>query len=564
MFIQPFSSEPPPTASSLADARRLLDESNASLSELNRKIEVAESQLAQIVAESRCAINQLQCERAVLEDKITHALAYMSPIRRLPTELLRHIFMMNFDEYPCCAWILSSVCSQWRRLALLMPKLWSKIRLVTTPNASADTIRLWLERSGSRISLDVEIFLHVPDAPASTPVPRSRTRSSSQWPTFLSNNATTNTHYVQIQASQPTTSIQIVPPTPPIVLPHSPPHYDWPGSLSPPPPPPPLPSAITSNQSRASSHWGHIAIYYLVEQMHRWERFVFRFDRQFPSWQALKSVSGPAPLLREFEVSCAEPIYHGEWPWLPSANPNMEVVLPKLETVTLQYAPFKWSSPMLRTNLRSLNLRTVPTTGIPIDRVLHIVSNNKMLEDLSLHVAMVLNPLLPLTQTTLPDLKTLSIGGNFLMSSLVDSLITPSLCSLTLNIDARDPIDDSISNLVTRSSHPAIHSLSIAYGPNGPPFYGGLIASWGFLNDLNHLRTLQVGGTPVDPLFSVLGAPEEDVLGVMCPFLEHLALRGCPAIRTGLRSWYRWSTRVILTAHILQLQQLRLVEPQRR
>jgi len=268
--------------------------------------------------------------------------------------------------------------------------------------------------------------------------------------------------------------------------------------------------------------------------MHRWERFVFRFDRQFPSWQALKSVSGPAPLLKEFEVSCAEPMYHSEWPWLPSANPNTEVVLPKLETVTLQYTPFKWSSPMLRTNLRSLNLRTVPTTSIPVDRVLHIISNNKSLEDLSLHVTTVLNPVLPLCQTTLPELKTLGLGGHYLMASLIDSLVTPSLCSLTLNIDARDPIDDSISNLVTRSSHPAIHSLSIAYGSNGPPFYGGLIASWGFLNDLNHLRMLQVGGTPLDPLFAMLGAPEEDVPGVMCPFLEHLALRGCPAHSDGI------------------------------
>jgi hypothetical protein len=189
---------------------------------------------------------------------------------------------------------------------------------------------------------------------------------------------------------------------------------------------------------------------------------------------------------------------------------------------------------MLKTNLRSLNLRTVPTTSIHIDRVLLIVSNNKTLEDLSLHVTTVLNHVLPLSQTTLPNLKTLSVGGHYLMASLVDSLVTPNLCSLTLNIDARDPIDDSISNLVTRSSHPAIHSLSIAYGSNGPPFYGGLIASWGFLNDLNHLRTLQVGCTPLDPLFAVLGTAEEDVLGVMCPFLEHLALRGCPAHSDGV------------------------------
>ena len=40
---------------------------------------------------------------------------------------------------------------------------------------------------------------------------------------------------------------------------------------------------------------------------------------------------------------------------------------------------------------------------------------------------------------------------------------------------------------------------------------------------------LQVGGTPLDPLFAMLGALEEDIPGVMCPFLEHLALWGFPA-----------------------------------
>lgn len=43
---------------------------------------------------------------------------------------------------------------------------------------------------------------------------------------------------------------------------------------------------------RASLHWGHIVFFYLVEQMHRWRRFVFRFDKQFPSMGALKSITG--------------------------------------------------------------------------------------------------------------------------------------------------------------------------------------------------------------------------------------------------------------------------------
>jgi hypothetical protein len=126
MAFQPFACEPP-TPSSLAHARRFLDETTTSRADLDRKIEAAEAQLAQIIADSRCAIEQLQREREALDEKISRARAYMSPIRRLPSELLRHIFMMNFDEYPCCAWILSSVCLQWRRLALSMPKLWSKV-----------------------------------------------------------------------------------------------------------------------------------------------------------------------------------------------------------------------------------------------------------------------------------------------------------------------------------------------------------------------------------------------------------------------------------------------------
>lgn len=44
--------------------------------------------------------------------------------------------------------------------------------------------------------------------------------------------------------------------------------------------------------SRVSMHWGHIAFFYLVEQMHRWERFIFRFDKQFTSMGALKSING--------------------------------------------------------------------------------------------------------------------------------------------------------------------------------------------------------------------------------------------------------------------------------
>jgi F-box-like len=117
----------PPTEIALNEARRDLELQRDSLLTLSQKIDQAEGTLAQIIAESKCAIGEMQRERSVLEDKMFHTKAYIAPIRRLPNELLRHIFLFNFEDYPCCAWVLAAVSPLWRRLVLSMPKLWSKV-----------------------------------------------------------------------------------------------------------------------------------------------------------------------------------------------------------------------------------------------------------------------------------------------------------------------------------------------------------------------------------------------------------------------------------------------------
>lgn len=116
----------PATRATLADARRQLAIHRESVCRVSDKIQSAEDTLARIVEDSKCAIRELERERASLEESVALTLAYLSPIRRLPHELLRHIFMSNFEEYPCCAWVLSAVCSLWRKLVLSMPILWSK------------------------------------------------------------------------------------------------------------------------------------------------------------------------------------------------------------------------------------------------------------------------------------------------------------------------------------------------------------------------------------------------------------------------------------------------------
>lgn len=163
----------------------------------------------------------------------------------------------------------------------------AQIRLLTTQNASADTIRLWLERSGDSVPLDIEIFLRVRESPDCSSRRRRRSLSpiDSPPPLWAIPLGPPTSHYVMPPPHGSHTVI-LPPAQVPVILPPSPGYHD------------PWSSVDHQNdrtapaQSRTSLHWGHIAIFYLVEQMHRWERFIFRFDKQFTSMGALKSISG--------------------------------------------------------------------------------------------------------------------------------------------------------------------------------------------------------------------------------------------------------------------------------
>lgn len=117
----------PPTKETLEDARRALQATRDYVNRLTSKITAAEKTLAQIVRESQYAINQLQTERAALERHVSNTMAYLSPVRWLPLELLREIFLWTFEDHPCSAWVLAAVCTSWRRLALRIPVIWSKV-----------------------------------------------------------------------------------------------------------------------------------------------------------------------------------------------------------------------------------------------------------------------------------------------------------------------------------------------------------------------------------------------------------------------------------------------------
>src|ERR1700734_329019 len=82
---------------------------------------------------------ELQDQRTSLQRHIVRYLWLLSPVRRLPLEILWEIFMFCVPDDTELSWTVrghsqavmvpSQVCSVWRTAALSSPRLWSKIYL---------------------------------------------------------------------------------------------------------------------------------------------------------------------------------------------------------------------------------------------------------------------------------------------------------------------------------------------------------------------------------------------------------------------------------------------------
>ena len=191
---------------------------------------------------------------------------------------------------------------------------------------------------------------------------------------------------------------------------------------------------------------------------------------------------------------------------------------------------------MFKTDLHSLTLRSLPTSHLPLDRILHIIASNPNLEGIDLHFTTVHPAILPLNPLSLGNLTKLGLGGHYLLAQLVDHLTLPSLAHLSYDIEAREPIEETITNLISRSNNPPLASLSIAYNPGTPFYYGAAtgIMNWGFLMDTPELKTLKVGGTAFEPLLVALSGPEDGVGQWYCPKLTGLYMKGCHAHGDGV------------------------------
>ncbi|KAJ7253527.1 hypothetical protein C8J57DRAFT_1348365 [Mycena rebaudengoi] len=129
------------------------------------------SDLTDQIARMQKSLEDLTRKRDVLNEFIDVHLALVSPVRRLPVDIVRSIFLaalpttrnaaISGDEPPL---LLCRICQAWRDLALSTPRLWARLHIVAPPSDShlvqtvRDMVDTWLSRSGT-LPLSISLTL---------------------------------------------------------------------------------------------------------------------------------------------------------------------------------------------------------------------------------------------------------------------------------------------------------------------------------------------------------------------------------------------------------------------
>ncbi|KAJ7625622.1 hypothetical protein FB45DRAFT_69661 [Roridomyces roridus] len=119
-----------------------------------RHARARKSRLDEKIASLEATLNDLYSERDALDKEIRNHTAALSPIRRMPNEILSLVFSLVLandaelhylvDSAP---WTLSAVCARWRSVAL-SPIFWTKISNWER-RFSLEKLAIFLSRSGS-------------------------------------------------------------------------------------------------------------------------------------------------------------------------------------------------------------------------------------------------------------------------------------------------------------------------------------------------------------------------------------------------------------------------------
>ncbi|KAJ7912894.1 hypothetical protein B0H13DRAFT_2659840 [Mycena leptocephala] len=112
-------------------------------------------------------LDDVSKKRDQMKECIDAHLAVVSPVRRLPEDIIRSIFLrtlpttrnptISIDEAP---FLLCRICRSWRIIALSSPRLWASIHIVVPTQSRVqrltDLVATWFTRSGT-VPLDISM-----------------------------------------------------------------------------------------------------------------------------------------------------------------------------------------------------------------------------------------------------------------------------------------------------------------------------------------------------------------------------------------------------------------------
>ncbi|KAJ6562563.1 hypothetical protein B0H19DRAFT_1234134, partial [Mycena capillaripes] len=148
-----------PKDEEILDIKTLLVEPTLQLKRLDEKI-----------ADLQKAIDRLAAERDVLGAFMDGHKALISPVRRLPLDVIQEIFAACLPTHRNCVMsaaeapvLLGRICSSWRVVSLSTPRLWARLHIVQPPRDRFDSdaesmnkklaqrlevTKMWLGRAG--------------------------------------------------------------------------------------------------------------------------------------------------------------------------------------------------------------------------------------------------------------------------------------------------------------------------------------------------------------------------------------------------------------------------------
>ncbi|KAJ7646562.1 hypothetical protein FB45DRAFT_998046 [Roridomyces roridus] len=163
---------------------------DAEISEIEDLLVVPLLRLKQLddgIAELQTALGKLKQERDDLGTFVNAHKALISPVRRLPLDIVQEIFVACLPTHRNCVMtakeapvLLGRICSAWRAISLSTPRLWASLHVVEPTHRHRhilndkvtqrlEVVKTWLDRSGQcPLSISVDGPSHFHDISAFT------------------------------------------------------------------------------------------------------------------------------------------------------------------------------------------------------------------------------------------------------------------------------------------------------------------------------------------------------------------------------------------------------------